>query len=106
MEKENKFFTHVKTLSEEIPSNERNTSRKCLDYYWSLKIKEESGKEHEIWLHADDVQVNINGDLTFYKIKNENRLPIFSVKSGIWVYFGAASIIDGSLCYVEHWDEV
>jgi hypothetical protein len=69
-----------------------------LKYYWAVKTF-----SHLIHLYADSVAITDNGDLVFFK-NCEPSLPLISFSKGNWIYFHAASCIDGNAVCVEHWE--
>ena len=79
-----------------------NRPEKCGRYYWC--VKSNLSEDGEIYLHADIVSINKNGDLIFSKVKENNEHHIrMCFAKGYWKAFYAASVMDGSPVAVEYW---
>jgi hypothetical protein len=79
-----------------------------LSKYWAVLVDNTIACEGIIHLHADYVEISESGAVKFMK-KEEDLLEdycIFSVSQGCWTVFYAASIIDGSACCIEHWNDL
>lgn len=71
-------------------------------YYWC--VKSDLSQDKDIYLYADIVSVNKNGDLIFSKIKENDEHHIrMCFAKGHWKAFYAASVMDGSPVAVEYW---
>lgn len=68
------------------------------DYYWCVKTK--LSEDGEIFVHADSMEVNDNGDLFFMQ---ENGTCNLVLKKDQWTVGFAASVLDGHPVAVEHW---
>jgi hypothetical protein len=69
------------------------------DYYWC--VKSDLSKDGEIYIHADNVIINDNGDLI---LSNKSGRINFSVAKGSWTACFAASAIDGCAVAAERWE--
>jgi hypothetical protein len=74
--------------------------------YWCVKVPPNVAPTGEIYLYADRVEITSHGDLVFWREENEKRKEPsqnFSLASGFWIAFFAASVMDGAAVAVEHW---
>lgn len=75
-------------------------------FYWCAKVSADLSKDGEIYLMADDVEVD-EGALRFICFRKEGEQIIervnLLVPPGKWNAVFAASVIDGSAVAVEHW---
>jgi len=71
----------------------------CGKYYWCIKT--DLSEDGEIYVHADSLKVNCNGDL----ICHGKKVGVINlaIAAGCWKAFFAASVWDGSAIAVEHW---
>lgn len=69
-------------------------------YYWRVKVPEYVAVDGEIYLHADEVGV-------YERVlwMTSNYLPILVLSEGNWYSVNQASVMDGSVVNVEHWNE-
>jgi len=67
-------------------------------YYWCVKT--DLSEDGEIYVHADSVRVNENGDVLFLQ---ESGIINLSLANGTWRALFAASVFDGSAVAVMHW---
>lgn len=81
-------------------------------YYYCVEF--EKGHGGAVYLHADAVKVNENGDLLFIsagrrKVGSDpdgDDSIWFAVSAGKWRTFYAANVMDGGAVSVEHWEGV
>ncbi len=81
-------------------------------YYWCVKTS--LSEDKEIYLHADFVEINENGDALFIQEKEQKSAPGAAIErpkrivnlclaSGSWSSLFAASVMDGHAVAVDHW---
>lgn len=71
--------------------------------YWCVKVPSNISQDGEIYVYGDTVEVTSNGELIFWREKEQERYQNLALASGSWLVFFAASFMDGSAVAVEHW---
>jgi hypothetical protein len=71
------------------------------NFYWCIKT--DLSPAGDIYIFADKVEINENGDLIFI-CKEKNHYQNMSFAKGEWKCFFAASVMDGHAVAVEHWE--
>jgi hypothetical protein len=72
--------------------------------YWCIKVPQNISPNGEIYVFADRVEITSNGDLIFWREKDEKKFQNLVLASASWLVFFAASVIDGGAVAVEYWE--
>lgn len=90
-------------------NNNENITAKYGQFYWCVGVTADVSDSREIYVMADDVEVDDKGNLSFLRFKkdkdtNSVRVQVnLAIAVGKWLYFFAASMLDGSPVACEKW---